>query len=533
METISNKKNYFLNLGSNFVGTIIGTCVSIVAIPISLNYWKVEKYGVWVLITSMLVYLSMTNLGLSSAATTLIAKNPNFHDKLKIAKRALKIMMGTVVLGIIGFVLLNLFDKEWIIILGKIPAYLKEQTFYACLILGFFYLVNIPFSLISSLFIGFQKAYVDNIFNSIGYVGNFCCLLLVIAFKGNLILFAFFWGSFLLLIDIAKYVYFHFAIYNKLDLNKSVIPQTEEKDEIKTRFIFITGMRFFFISLAAMVVWNTDNFVISNFLGIQSVTPYSVTFRLYNVLFLLICMVNASIMPIMAREFGLNNWEWINRTYNSFLVLASIIGGLSWIGGLAFFKDVINLWAGTKGYAGLLCVFALGGYSYLLSMVNLNSVIINTFNYTKRAAFIGWLEALLKISFSILLLHFWGMGGVALGTLLGSLLAPTLILPRWIVRRSDNRMKYNLNFVIKHFTLVLLPLLVLGVLAQLFVSGIILRLSIGVMAVAIYTVSSYFLIPVDVKHFLKKNLNRLLIRIGINIEPENPDAFTANESSSV
>ena len=275
----------------------------------------------------------MTNLGLNTAASVLIAKNPKISDKLKIVKRALKIMLLTVGLGLVCFVLINLFNKSWINVLGKIPAYLKNDTYYACIIMGLFYFLNIPFSLISSLFVGFQKAYIDNLFNILVTMGNFCSLILVVLLKGNLVLFAFFYSLSLFLINVTKYVYFYHFIYKKLNVAEIKEEAAREGEDIQYKHIFYTGMRFFFIGTAAMVVWNTDNFIISNFLGISNVTPYSITFKLYNIIFLFVFMINSSVMPIMAREFGQNNWEWINKIYSSFLTLAAIIGGLPGLAG--------------------------------------------------------------------------------------------------------------------------------------------------------------------------------------------------------
>ena len=529
MNTISNKRNYLFTLGSNFMQNAIAIILGLISVPISLNYWKVERYGVWALITSLLIYLSMTNLGLNTAATVLVSKNPDIRNKFKIVRRAFKMMVYTVAFGIICFTLINLFDKGWVSVLGKIPEYLKRQTFYACVILGFVYIINIPFSLISSLFIGFQKAYIDNLFNALINVGNFCSLILVILCKGNLVLFAFFFSLSALIINISKFLYFYFAIYKKLDLAGIGPSEPQEKEDTMAGHIFGTGMRFFFMGLASMIVWNTDNFVISNFLGITSVTPYSITFKLYNILFMLLFMINYSMMPLLAKEFGLNNWEWINKIYINLQVLASIIGGLAWLGGLMFLKDIVTLWAGEKSYAGLLCAFSLGGYAYLASMVNLNSNIITAFNYTRRVAFVAWMEALIKIGLSITFLHLWGMGGVALGTFLGCFFAPTIILPRWIVKRSDNRINYDAKFILKHFSFILLPLLIFGVLTQLFVSNILLRLFIGFAEISVYVFFSYLLMPDKVKLFLWRNFGQMLAKMGIKSGYVGTDTFTPNE----
>ena len=49
-------------------GVVFSILLNLLTIPISLNYWKADRYGIWVLLTSILLYLGMTNLGLNTAA---------------------------------------------------------------------------------------------------------------------------------------------------------------------------------------------------------------------------------------------------------------------------------------------------------------------------------------------------------------------------------------------------------------------------------------------------------------------------------
>ena len=71
---ISNKKNYIFTLFSGFGGVIFSIVLNLLTIPISLNYWKQDRYGIWVLLTSILLYLGMTNLGLNTSASVLMAQ---------------------------------------------------------------------------------------------------------------------------------------------------------------------------------------------------------------------------------------------------------------------------------------------------------------------------------------------------------------------------------------------------------------------------------------------------------------------------
>jgi O-antigen/teichoic acid export membrane protein len=525
---ISNKKNYFFTLFAGVGGMASSAIMTLITVPVSLNYWKTERYGIWVLLTSALVYLGMTNLGLNSSASLLMAKNPKIRDKIKILKRSFVLLLCSVVLMFVVFLVINLLTRDWINIIGKIPENLTNETFQACVVLVIFYLLSLPFSLLATVYNGFQRLYIENIFNVLLNILNFVVLLLVIFLKGDLVIYAIVWGCTLVSFNIFKFLFFYFVVYKKIPLEE-VNERGLDGEETQYRTIFVTGIRFFLIGIAAMVVWNSDIFVISNFISVKTVASYFVAFKLFSIFFQVIYLINGSIMPVLAKEYGNNNWEWINTIYSNLLVLIAIVGGACWIIGILFFRDFITLWAGAENYVGLLTVIVFGGYAYLLSMVNLNSGVIYAFNYSRHAPVVAWAEAIFKISVAILLVKYLGVMGVALGSLLGSLLAPTWVLPVWIRKRSGGKLYYDLHFLKNHLFMALIPGLLTGIACQVFISNIFIRLLTGAVILLAYLLVSYFMMPLSYKTFFHHHLNEVLKRVGI--KALNVPAINSNPGS--
>jgi O-antigen/teichoic acid export membrane protein len=288
----------------------------------------------------------------------------------------------------------------------------------------------------------------------------------------------------------------------------------EEKfSETSYKNIIVTGFRFVSVAIAAAIVWNTDNFVVSHYLGIASVTPFSINFKLYLVLFSIIMSINSSLMPLMGKEIGHHNWDWINNTYKKFLVIMAMIGGLAWLGGALFYRDILHLWIGNAGNGGLLIIIAFGAYSYLLSMVNLNASMITSFNYTKGLAALGWIEAIIKLTASIVLVKYFGIAGAAIGMFLGSLLSVSWMAPLWLVKRSDNKIKYDMQFVVKHLFYVILPSVLLAVAIQFFIQSMYARFAFGILIVLVHIVLDYFIMPVDVRNFIIEHIVKTKVKI--------------------
>ena len=445
-----------------------------------------------------------------------MSKNPKFFVKLKILGRSLGISFVSVIIISLALIALNFLSKNWIDIIGKIPINIKQETYSSVRILILFYLISLPFSLIGSAFIGFQKYYVENGFNILWNFINFMVLILVVYFEGDLVFYSWLWGTALLTFNLIKLIYFYVNIYKKTKHELNDISSTDHKDT-DYYIIFSTGMRFFVIGIASTIVWNTDLFVISNFISIDSVVSYSITFKLFSVVFGIIFQLNNAIIPLLGKEFGEGKMRSVNHIYSNFLILIAVVGGSTWIGSTLFFRDLIFLWTGPEGFAGLIVVLALGGYSYLLGMSVLNAGVVNSLDFSSYTPLVAWGEAGLKLFLSIYLGQIWGLSGIAMGTFLGSLFTQSLFLPLLILKGSRRELSYEFLFLIKHFFFALIPCLFSSVLVVLFCTSLPLRISLGLLVLTLYFYFSIRTLNKVNRSFYQALLVKLLGRLAIRI----------------
>lgn len=333
-------------------------------------------------------------------------------------------------------------------------------------------------------------------------------LIFTVSVKGNLVFLALFRGLIILSVSIVCALHFllsHTELFEKV--NKTI------RNEFSVSSIFSSSLRFFSLGIAAMVVWNTDNLVISHFLGIEAVTPYAVTFKLLLVTYSMFSAIGSAIFPMYGKAVAFNQWEWVQQMYNRLTCLFPIIGGLAWIGMVAFAKDIIIFWTGPEGYGGRLLIFALGGYGYLLSMVSAHSCLIGGINAVKNTVFIAWLEAAANFTISIILVRILGIGGVALGTFLGSLLITSWMAPLAIYIKTKKRIKFNFRPVLLHAFTAVFPFLISVILIDLFWKEGLSKAFINMIIVSIYLMLSWRFIPTDLRTLIKSTIAEIYTRI--------------------
>jgi O-antigen/teichoic acid export membrane protein len=477
----------------------IGIVTGLLSVPIGLHYLGVTKYGVWMVIQSLLVYLSTSQFGIGTVAAALMTKATNFHDQKTVLFKAFILLAccGFVFLGIIA--LGSFYPSIWSAVLGEIPFTLKEEAINAALILAFLYLLKLPFIAFSAGFIGLQEVYLERFYVAIlPPIFNLLALLLTVHFSGGLAMLSLLVGLVNFAISIISGLHF-FIRHQKL------IPRIGESlGTHPTLFDMLHGGAYFFVGgLAAMVVWYTDNLVISYFLGPDYVTAYSITFKLFTIAFSVFTVINAALWPMFGRAAGQEEWGWIATTYNNSMLLLPILGGLVWIGGISFSKDIIYLWVGASGYSDAWVVFALGGYGYLLALVNTHASFLGGMNIARPMMWAGISEALVNFALSVYLVKIYGIVGVALGTFLASLITVFWLLPLIIGHQTQGKVKMAWRPFVRHAVIAVLPaVLAVQLINEYFCCGW-LSISIRVLLILLYLVISWWLLPSEVSAIFK------------------------------
>lgn len=495
------RKKVLLGTSSGYAGILITNLLSVVTVPVTLGYFGADRYGALALVMTLVNYLSITNFGIPTACAVLAAKSIDRREQLATVFRSFFLLAGISLAVLLLFLLLTLYPG-WIIILGRIPTGISGEVSRAAFWTAVLFLLNLLGAPFLAGFIALQKVHVERFYSTISTNSYAIALLGTILFKGNLADYAIARGGLVLLCSLAGTVHF-MSGYRE---NRKIIGDGLRKllhsphdKESSAGSILSSGGRMFFVGLASLVVWQTDNLVISHFFGVGTVTPYQVTFKLITMLFILFTAVNPAVSPHYGRAWATGDTGWIMGTYNQIARVSSILGGLVWIGTLAFAEPVVTIWAGSAAYAGGLVVFALGGYGYLLSLVSAHAALLSSLNLVRNLPLISWAEAGANLALSLLLVRILGVGGVAAGTFLASLTTVFWLIPREIVRRTDGAIALEWRPLVRQFVAILLPALLGVLLTGYLLHSVSVRLAVNLVIVACYLLASYSNLPGDIK----------------------------------
>jgi O-antigen/teichoic acid export membrane protein len=177
------------------------------------------------------------------------------------------------------------------------------------------------------------------------------------------------------------------------------------------------GGMFFVVQIAALMILQTDNLIIAHFLGAQAVTPYSVTWRLFNCSTLIQTLLLQSLWPAYAEAFVRGDGGWIRRTFRINLWSCVLITLAAVVPMVLFGRPIIRAFVGPEAVPSMTLLVLMGLWSLIGGAFQSIVCMLNGINQVKIQMIVGMITATANIAVSIWLVRICGVEGVILGTL--------------------------------------------------------------------------------------------------------------------
>lgn len=213
------------------------------------------------------------------------------------------------------------------------------------------------------------------------------------------------------------------------------------------------SLRWAATGLGAILILQTDNVIIAAVLGPNDIPSYEAIAKIAMTLMTLSLYIVTSSSPFVSKAFAAGDFAAMNG-----LVLRNVrcsMGAMVFLAAFmaAFGDHVIDLWLGSGNFVGFAVTWTL------LAMVLLETHHVSLATATMATGRIAFAWAalgagLLNITITLVLVHYWGLWGVALGTLIAQLLTNNWYAPYVSLRH------FNIAFQ-TYARIVLLPIIIM------------------------------------------------------------------------
>lgn len=298
------------HIKASFIVKGLGILISFLLVPLTIGYVDKTIYGVWMTLFSVVSWFRFFDIGLDNGLRNKFAE-ALAKDNLLLARTYLSTtyaIMGLMALLLIGGYLALEPWLDWQRILN-VPLGYEEDVRLAARVTWALFCANFGLKLINTVVVADQRPAVVGIINLVSSI-----LTLVVVFiltqttEGSLLRLAWVLSGVPLLVLMAATLWLFGRKYRK------VLPSLQLVDFRHAKDLISLGSQFFVIQIIGIVLFTTDNLIISHLFSPQAVTPYAITHKYFGIVTRIFGIVALPFWSAYTDAYTQGDWAWIKRT---------------------------------------------------------------------------------------------------------------------------------------------------------------------------------------------------------------------------
>jgi O-antigen/teichoic acid export membrane protein len=326
------------------------------------------------------------------------------------------------VLGIISICLLLLFLLIYSFIpwqaIFQAPAEFNTEVTQLVLIVFTFFCLQFVFALINTLLTANQRPAAAGYLSTIGSAFSLGVVFLLLQMgKSSLVYLGIGFGLANLLPLLGASIYLYRSQYNEF------APRWNSIDFSRSRELISLGLKFFFLQSAAIIIYSTDNMIITQMFGPDEVAIYGIAYKYMSAVTMFFGIVITPFWSAFTDAFHRNDLGWIERIMKQ-LIRFWIYAAAVTIILVIVSGPLYRLWVGDMVAIPFAVTVTMGVYVIVTVWNSIFSAFQNGVGVLRLQLLGAGVGGLINIPLAVLLAGPVGLGipGVLLATILGSML---------------------------------------------------------------------------------------------------------------
>ena len=308
---INSKRSSLLqkNILASFIIKGWSAVIVLLMVPATLHCLGEYKNGIWLTISSLLLWIDNMDIGLGNGLRNKIAEYMAHgeRERTRSLVSSTFAMLSCIIIPVMLVLLLLIAVGDPYQVFNAAPTKVPhlDQVLMVTVILV---CTSFVFKLIGNFYMGLQLPAVSNLLIALGQtlalIGTYIVLwsgshsLMLIALVNTLSP---------LLVYLLAYPYTFFYKYPQLRPSFRLIDFKEAKAVINM------GVQFFIMQISSVVLFMTSNILISNLFSPEMVTPYQITYRYFSILLVVFTVICMPFWNATTDAYQRNDMEWIRQ----------------------------------------------------------------------------------------------------------------------------------------------------------------------------------------------------------------------------
>ncbi len=395
----------------------ISICISFLLVPITLGYLKPIEYGVWMTLSSILVWINYFDIGLGNGLRNKLAEaiaKGNLELGRIYVSTTIFLLSIIIAVLIASIIVINLFIN-WHALLNIDPASLPHLNSIISIL---FILCGIQFvvKVIGTVYVAHQIPVVNDLLGCLGQVLSLVYIFILSKTTNND------FNKVVIGFTLAPVIVYLIAFpYTFLVRYKYLRPSLKY-----VRFKYVSqlgglGIQFFIIQMVCLVLFSSSNIIITNIFGPEAVTKYNIAYKYINISLMVFTIILTPYWTAVTDAYHRHDFEWIRNSYSQlnriWYVFTIIIIVQTLIS-----KFILKIWINNEVEIPFSLFLSIGFFISILMRSNLYATFFNGLGKLKVQLIIAVGECVVYIISLIILRPIFGLNSVPLSLALSMLI---------------------------------------------------------------------------------------------------------------
>jgi O-antigen/teichoic acid export membrane protein len=381
-------------------------------IPLTINYINTEQYGIWLTISSLVAWINNFDIGLANGLRNKMAYALALNEEQDVVKY-ISTTYAIIFLISVGFFLIFFIGGSffnWNSLLNAGGSISFNLWPIVAITLASF-CVQFALQPIKSILTAMHQPFMSSLILLLGQVLTFVLTYLLTVFAKS---------SLMYLVLVSAWspvlIYVIANIYLFATSLRQYRPRFNAIDMSSARSLLNTGGVFFFLQMGAMILFQTDNIVITRVIGLNEVTIFNIAFKYFYVVTMIFAIILTPYWSAFTDAYAKKDVAWIKYSIQKMRVMwlyCTIATVFLYI----FAKIFYRVWVGARIEIPNLLSLTMAFYTIVNMWQGIYSYALNGMGKLRlQLIFIGG-GGIINIPLSIVLIHWVGVSGTVLANI--------------------------------------------------------------------------------------------------------------------
>lgn len=314
-----------LTSSSNLISKFVISLIGLVSVPLTINYLGKEQFGLWMVVSSLVVWIQLADFGISNGLVNALSEANGKDDRDAAQAYIATALVAISAISILCFLPLVVLVSRlnWASILNLSGVYLPALASKCFLVAGLVIVFGFPISVISKIYVAFQLGYMISILQVLSSLCSLGGILISIYFELDLP-----WLVFLVSIGpvfgnlISWFLIKKHITWYKLNL------QLVSRSALNR--VLSSSIPLFLFQIGALLVTELVNVVIARVGTLTMVADYNILLRIYMLYSFVAVSLSSPFYPAIREAFEKRELNWVRDSIKrAFIIRIGVLFLLS------------------------------------------------------------------------------------------------------------------------------------------------------------------------------------------------------------